>query len=174
MFSPQAHTEEILKFRRIGNDKELFALGQRYLQDELDSSYDLYEDVYNGKSKAQIIKEVVRYIRTDLNRDGVPEVFLRLEIGSQCGTAGCSGVLLQRRNGAWREVYLSGMDDSITLLDEWDGQYRRVQSSIDYEDDTRVILRWEDNRVWEEVRDKNGNAVAEYLRHPQSQPTPQE
>lgn len=168
----QIRAEEILKYRPIGNNKTMFALAQRYVPE---AEYKLYEahyaEIFKGKSKAQILKECIEYITTDLNRDGHPEVFLIIALPGWCGSGGSMMFVLQRRNGVWREVYSGGNSYySITLLDEWDGPYRRVEYNSDLFG-TRDILRWDGDHAWGEERDKDGNTVEQYLRHPRPQPT---
>lgn len=168
--------EETLNFRPIRKDKILFAFGQRYLQHEIDGSYALYEHLFRGKSDAQIIRENTDYVKVDLNRDGVPEIFLQLGLMSHCGTAGCETILLQRRNGAWQEVY-NLQTNQLILLNEWDGPYRRVEYDRGYITQdyvTRLILRWDGDHPWTEERDMSGNTVEEYERYPRPQPTPRE
>lgn len=172
----QIPKEETLQFRPIRKDTTLLALGQRYLQNEIDDNYALYEHLFRGKSDVRIIRENTFYIRVDLNRDGVPEIFLQLGLMSHCGTAGCETILLRRQNGVWQEVY-NLQANQLTLLDEWDGPYRRVQFGDGYNTQdypTRLILRWDGDHPWTEERDMDGNTVEEYRRHPQPQPTPQE
>lgn len=172
----QAQKEETLDFRPIGKNKTLLALGQRYLQHEIDNGYDLYEHLFKGKSDVQIIRENTSYIRVDLNRDGVPEIFLQLGLMSHCGTAGCETVLLRRQNGSWQELD-NLQTNQIILLNEWDGPYRRVEYQRGYitqDFPTRLILRWDGDHPWTEERDMDGNTVEEYGRYPWPQPKSQE
>lgn len=167
------YAEEILKFRPIGNNKTMFALAQRYVPDDEYKTYEEhYAEIFKGKSKTEILKESIGYIVVDLNRDGRPEVFLYIGLPGWCGSGGCQMIVLQRRNGAWHQVYRAGSYDSITLLDEWDGAYRRVEYHSDLFG-TREILRWDGDHAWGEEIDKDGNTVEEYLRHP-PQPKSQE
>jgi hypothetical protein len=170
----QARAEEILKYRPIGNNKLLFALAERYFtEEEYEKDKVDYAENYRAKSRAQVIRQVMQFISVDLNRDGRPEIFLLRQLIGWCGSASCEMIVLQQRNGVWKEVYSDSSSDSIKLLDEWDGPYRRVEYNSDLFG-KRDILRWDGDHAWGEERDKDGNTVEEYGRYPRPQPTPQE
>lgn len=170
--SVEAHAEEILKYRPIGNNKMLFALAERFFPEkEYEENKVDYAESYRAQSRAQVIKQVMQFISVDLNRDGRPEIFLLKHLIGWCGSAGCEMIVLQQRNGVWQEVYSDSSYGSIKLLDEWDGAYRRVEYRSDFVG-TRDILRWDGDHPWSEQLDKDGNTVETWGRQPQ--PTRQE
>lgn len=163
----EVHAEEIRKYRSIGNNKMLFALAERYFpKEEYEENKVRYAESYRAESRAQVIKQVMQFISVDLNRDGRPEIFLLKRLIGWCGSAGCEMIVLQQRNGIWREVYRDSSYHSIKLLDEWDGAYRRVEYRSDFLG-TRDILRWDGDHPWSEELDKDGNVVEKWRRHPQ-------
>lgn len=157
----EVHAEEILKYRPIGNNKMLFALAERYFpEEEYEENKADYAESYRAESRAQVIKQVMQFISVDLNRDGRPEIFLLKQLIGWCGSAGCEMIVLQQRNGVWKEVYNGSSYHSIKLLDEWDGPYRRVEYAS-YLIGNRLILRWDGDHPWGQELDKDGNTVEE-------------
>ena len=157
----EVRAEEILKYRPIGNNKMLFALAERYFpEEEYEENKVDYAESYRAESRAQVIKQVMQFISVDLNRDGRPEIFLLKRLIGWCGSASCEMIVLQQRNGVWKEVYSDTSYGSIKLLDEWDGPYRRVEYAS-YLTGNRLILRWDGDHPWGQELYKDGNTVEE-------------
>lgn len=73
----------------------------------------------------------------DLNDDGVPEMFLFLDVSTwYCGSAGCQMAFFQKRDGIWREIGGSHAV-SFWVSDEKVRGYRTIYSS------RGNVMRWE-------------------------------
>ena len=105
--SISVQADEPISFERgglKGNDWTFF-------KDYLEENYPLiikYVAEIRGLSTEVAWEPLRRYVlylgRYDLNGDGVEELFVTIEQGFVCGTAGCTTLIFQKTSEQWREL----------------------------------------------------------------------
>jgi hypothetical protein len=165
--------DERVPFQRGVASDDLWAFVKAYLLERDPRIVDVYLEEW-GTSEAEKWEKVRNYGLEvgyyDLNDDGVPEMFLFLEISGHCGSAGCETIVFEWKDGGWRRLTgifaYSLMGDNlpreqhgpfIVVTDERFGGYRTFHNdeyAVEWDDGSYGGLYCLSRRCEEERNDE--------------------